>query len=191
MFEAEGSSLEFTFVNRTVSEEKIMFLDAVCTNVYCWRTVCKGIARWGTERAMCSGSTVFWWMSKSPAVLTLMWGRNVKFNLILEGSSYVYTVWKILSFECNFSNIWWVLVAATRFNSKAGHMSSIMLVCNQFKKIRRTVRSTDAHWAEFIGYENSTSMSVELGIRGHWERFPINLFEGEHSFSLGFWVNND
>ena len=75
-------------------------------------------------------------------------------------------------------------MTATRFNSKAGHMSN-MLVCNQFKKIRRTVRPTDAHWAEFIGYENSTSTSVELGIRGHWERFPIKAFEGEHSFTLG------
>ena len=40
-------------------------------------------------------------------------------------------------------------------------------------------------------HENSISTSVELGIRGHWERFPIKVFEGKHSFSLEFCVNND
>ena len=46
---------------------------------------------------------------------------------------------------------------ANRINGKAGHMSDIMFVCNQFKKVRRTVRPTDAVWADIIGNENSTS----------------------------------
>ena len=29
-----------------------------------------------------------------------------------------------------------------------------MLVCNQFKEVRRTVMPTDAHWADFMGNEN-------------------------------------
>ena len=55
-------------------------------------------------------------------------------------------------------------------------MSDIMLVCNQFRKVRRTVRPTNAVWADFIGNENSTSMSVELSIRRHWKWFPIKVF---------------
>ena len=52
--------------------------------------------------------------------------RNVRFNLT-EGSTYVYTVWKILSFECNCYNISWVLATATRVNGKTEHMNYIML----------------------------------------------------------------
>ena len=110
---------------------------------------------------------------------------NVRFNFI-EGPTYVYTVWKILSFECNSCNIYWMFVKATRINGKAEHMSDIMFVCNQFKKVRRTVRPTDAVWADFIGNENGVSISVELGIRGHWEWFPIKVFYSEHCFSFGF-----
>ena len=105
-------------------------------------------------------ATVFCWMSKSSSVLALTWGRNGRFNLT-EGPTYVYTVWKILSFECNFCNICWVLVVAMRVNGKAGHMSDIMLICNNFRKVRRTVGPTNAHWADFIGYENGTSTSVQ------------------------------
>ena len=122
-----------------------------------------------------SGSTVFWWMSKYPAVLALMFGRNVRFNLI-EGPTYVYLIWKILSFECNSCNIYWMLPTAKRINGKVGHMSDIMFVYNLFKKVRRTVRPTDAVWADFIGNENSTSTSTELSIRGHWEWFLIKVF---------------
>ena len=32
-------------------------------------------------------------------------------------------------------------------------------------------RATDIQWADFIGYENGTRTSVQLGIRRHWERF--------------------
>ena len=39
-----------------------------------------------------------------------------------------------------------------------------MLVYNQFK-VARTVWPTDAHWADFMGYENGTSTSVQLGVR--------------------------
>ena len=35
MFEAEGSNFRLKFVDGTVSEEDIMFLIAVCINVYC------------------------------------------------------------------------------------------------------------------------------------------------------------
>ena len=31
---------------------------------------------------------------------------------------------------------------------------------------------TDTHWADFMGYENGTSTSVQLDIRRHWEWFP-------------------
>ena len=113
------------------------------------------------------------WMSESPAVLTQTWGKNVRFNLI-EGPTYVYLVWKILSFECNFCNISWAFSVATRINGKAGHMSD-MFICNQFKKVR-TVRPTDTVWADFIGNENSTNTSIELSIRGHWEWFTIKIF---------------
>ena len=75
---------------------------------------------------------------------------------------------------------------ATKVNGKAGHMSNILLICNQFKEIRRTVGPTDAHWADFMRYENNTSRSVQLGIRGHWERFFIKVFEVELSLRLGF-----
>ena len=51
-------------------------------------------------------------------------------------------------------------------NSKAGHMSD-MLVCSQFKDFSRIVGSTDSYWADFIWYENSINISVQLGIRGH------------------------
>ena len=67
-----------------------------------------------------------------------------------------------------FTGCYWI-------NGKAGHLSDIMFVCNQFKKVRRTVRLTDAVWADFIGNENSTSMSVELSVRGHWKCFPIKV----------------
>ena len=40
-------------------------------------------------------------------------------------------------------------------------------------------RPTDAHWTDFMGYENGTSTSVQFCIRGHWERFSFNVFEGE------------
>ena len=49
---------------------------------------------------------------------------------------------------------------ATRINGKAGHMSDIMLVCNQFKKVRRTVSPTDAVCKDFIVNENGTSTRV-------------------------------
>ena len=52
--------------------------------------------------------------------------------------------------------------------------------------IEKKVGPTDTHWPDFIGYENDTSMSVELGIQGNWEKFAIMVFEGKHSFSLGF-----
>ena len=41
-------------------------------------------------------------------------------------------------------------------------MSNIMFVYNQFKEFRRTVGSTDAHWADFTCSENGTSTSVVL-----------------------------
>ena len=50
---------------------------------------------------------------------------------------------------------------ATTINGKARHMSDIMF-CHQFSKFRRTIRPTDAVWADFIGNENGTSTSVEL-----------------------------
>ena len=84
----------------------------------------------------------------------------------------MYTLWKILSFECNFCNICWVFAAATRVNRKVGYISNIMLVCNQFKEVRRTVGPTDVHWTGFMWYENGASRSVQLSIRGHLERFP-------------------
>ena len=59
-----------------------------------------------------------------------------------------------------------------------------MHICNHFKKVRRTVGSTDAKCADFIGYENGTSTSVQLGIKGHWERFPIKVFEGKLEFEI-------
>ena len=57
-----------------------------------------------------------------------------------------------------------MFVTATRINDKAGHMSDIMFVCNQLKNVR-TVRPTDAVWADLIGNENGTSTSVESSIR--------------------------
>ena len=39
--------------------------------------------------------------------------------------------------------------------------------------------------------ENSTSTSVLLSTRGHWERFSFKVFQGEHRLCLGFLVNND
>ena len=65
---------------------------------------------------------------------------------------------------------------AIRINGKAENMSNIMFVCNQFKKVRSTIRSTDAVWTDFIGNENVTSTNIELSIRGHWEWFPIKVF---------------
>ena len=121
---------------------------------------------------------VFCWMSKSPALLTLT-GRNVWFNLI-ESPTYVYTVWYILSFECNFCNICWVLAAAVMVNGKAGHKSNIMLVCYLFNEVRRIVRPTDDHWAPVQMFSCVSE--------AHWEKFPTKFFEGKHS--LGFWVNN-
>ena len=35
MFEAEDSNLQFKFVDGTASEKYIMFLSAVCTDVFC------------------------------------------------------------------------------------------------------------------------------------------------------------
>ena len=61
---------------------------------------------------------------------------------------------------------------------------------NQFREIR-TLWSTDTHWADLIGYENVTSKSVQLGIRGHWDRYLFKVFEGEHSLKLEFLINND
>ena len=87
----------------------------------------------------------------------------------------MYTVWKILSFECNSCNIYWMFATVTRINDKVGRMSDIMFVCNHFKNVRRTVRPTDAVWADFIGNENSSSANVKLGIKGHWEWFPIKV----------------
>ena len=65
---------------------------------------------------------------------------DIRFNLT-EGFAYVYTVWKILSFERNSYNIYLVFAMAMRIKGKAGHMSDIMFVCNQFKK---PVRPIDA-----------------------------------------------
>ena len=66
---------------------------------------------------------------------------------------------------------------ASRIDGKAGHMSDIMFVCNQFSKFRRTVRPTDAIWPDFIGNENGTSTSVELSVREHREfDFPSRSF---------------
>ena len=73
----------------------------------------------------------------SPAILALMKGKNVRLNFT-KGSTYVYTVWKIL-FECNFCNIYWIPAKATKVNGKAGHMSDIMLVCNQFHTVQVTL----------------------------------------------------
>ena len=42
-------------------------------------------------------------------------------------------------------------MTAMMINGKAGHMSDIMFVCNQFKKVKRTVTPTDVLWTEFIG----------------------------------------
>ena len=112
--------------------------------------------------------------------MALTVGNTVRFNFI-EGSTYLYIVWKVLSFECNFCSICWVSAMATKINNKAEHMSDIMFVCNQFRK----VGPTDVYLAYFIGNENGTSTSVQLGIREYWERFPIKIFEGEHIFSLG------
>ena len=73
--------------------------------------------------------------------------------------------------------------AAMRVNGKAGYMNNITLVYNKFKEVTKIIGPTDTVWADFIGYENGISTSVELGIREHWERFPIKVFEGKHSFS--------
>ena len=73
-----------------------------------------------------------------------------------------------------------------RVNGKVKHISDIMLVCNQFKEVRRRLSPTDTHWADFIKNETRTSTSIKLGIRGYWGRFHIKVFESEHSFSLGF-----
>ena len=104
---------------------------------------------------------------------------------ILNSYNTVYTLFGRLYFECKFCNICWVLAATTRATGKAGHMSD-MLTCNKFKEVIITVSSTDPHWAYFMRYGNATRTSVQLGIREHWERFPIKVFEGKHSFSLGF-----
>ena len=66
-----------------------------------------------------------------------------------------------------------------KVNSKVGYMSNIMLLCNQFIVVRRTIGPTDAHWGYFIGYENRNSTNVQLGIREHWERFLIKVFVGK------------
>ena len=53
-----------------------------------------------------------------------------------------------------------MFATARRINGKAGHMSDIMLVCNQFRKVRRTVTPTDAVWPDFIVNENGTSTRI-------------------------------
>ena len=63
-------------------------------------------------------------------------------------------------------------------------MNIIVLICNQFIEVRRTVRPTDTHWADFMGHGNGTSTNVQMGIRGHWERFPFKLFEDEYSLKI-------
>ena len=88
-------------------------------------------------------------MSESPAVLALTWEGDVRFNLI-EGATYVYPVWKILSFKCSSFNVYWMFATATWINGKAEHMSDAMFGCNQFRKVRRTVRPMDAVWADLI-----------------------------------------
>ena len=127
MFEAEGSNLQFKFVDRTASEKYIMFLGAVFTDAFCWGTVCTGMARWGKE------GNVQWIYSillnvQISSSFGTDWGKNVRFNLT-EGHTYVYIVWKILYFECKFCNICWVPAVATRVNGKAGHRSDIILIC--------------------------------------------------------------
>ena len=151
-------------IDGTALKEDIMFLGAVCIDAFCWGVVCTGMARWGTERATYGGSTVFCWMSKPPAVLSLTWGRNIRFNLA-EGPTY--TVWKSLFFECYFCNICWIFVATTRVNGKAKYTSNIMLICSQFKEVRRIVGPTDAHWEYLILNENGISTSAQLSIRGY------------------------
>ena len=44
MFKVEGSNLRFKFVDGRASEEDIMFLDAVCINVFCGDAVWPGDA---------------------------------------------------------------------------------------------------------------------------------------------------
>ena len=51
-------------------------------------------------------------------------------------------------------------MVAMRINSKAGYKSNIMLICNEFKEFGRTIWPTNAHWADFMGYENGTSTSI-------------------------------
>ena len=70
------------------------------------------------------------------------WGRNVRFNL-----TYVYTVWKILSFVSNFCNIFCVLAVTTRVNGK-GHMSGIIL-CSSAISNYRGENSSRANWSSF------------------------------------------
>ena len=84
-----------------------------------------------------------------------------------------------------------VLAMATTLNGKAGHMSDIMFISNKFKEVRRAVGSTDADWTNVMEYENGISMSVQLDIRGDWERFTIKALEREHSLRLGLCFNND
>ena len=86
---------------------------------------------------------------------------------ILSGRSYPWNAILAIFIGC---------LTATRINGKAGHMSDIIFICNQFKKVGRTVRPTNAVWADFIGNDNITSTSVELSIRGHREWFPIKVF---------------
>ena len=68
MFETEGSNLRFKFVDGTLSEEDIMFLSAVCINVFCCGAVYTGL--YGQVRHS-EGNC---WMSESPAVLALTCG---------------------------------------------------------------------------------------------------------------------
>ena len=83
-----------------------------------------------------------------------------------------------------------IFAMPTKINGKSRHIRDIMFISNQLKKVRRTVRPTNAVWADFIRNENGTSMNVKLHIRGYWERFPIKVFESKHCFSLGLCVNN-
>ena len=76
----------------------------------------------------------FGWMSESQAVLALTGVSYVRFNFTV-GSTHVYIVWKILSFNYNVCNIFWVPATTTKINGKADSLSNIIIVCNQLKKM--------------------------------------------------------
>ena len=60
-------------------------------------------------------------------------------------------------------------------NGKVGHMSDIVLICNKFKNLRRSVGPANTDWTDVMGDEDGFSTSVELGISGHWERFSREI----------------